>query len=471
MIIPVILAGGSGSRLWPLSRELYPKQLLTLIGKESLLQMTCRRALNITHSHKIIIVCNVQHRFLVAEQLKDFDATIEIILEPMARNTAPAVALAALHAPNDDLLILPADHLLDEKPFAEALETAEVATQQGKVATFGIKPTRAETGYGYIKAGVTTDNGAFSIEQFIEKPNLDKAKKYYKQPNYYWNSGMFLFKAHAFINELKQFQPAIYTATNNAMINAEKDLDFIRPNISDFEKSPSNSIDYAVMENTQNGVVVPLDCHWSDIGSFDALYEAETKDENCNFIKGDVFTKDVKGSYIRAENCSIAAIGLNDFVIVEASGSILIAPKDRSQDVKTVVQHLRENNSEQVISHNKVYRPWGSFKTLNEGINFKVKRITVKPGGKLSLQSHKHRSEHWVVVKGHAYAIINNIEHLLSVNQSIDIPLQAKHRLENRDDEELEIVEIQTGTYLGEDDIKRYEDYYGRCEKEALQNS
>ena len=467
MLVPVILAGGSGSRLWPLSRELFPKQLLTLIGKESLLQMTCRRALNVTNSDKIIIVCNVQHRFLVAEQLQSLNAKIEIILEPLAKNTAPAVTLAALHAPDDELLVLPADHLLDETAFKKSLKIAHTYAAQGKLATFGIQPTHPETGYGYIKAGNRLEHEAFCIDQFIEKPSAAKAEEYYKHQYYYWNSGMFLFNANTFITELKASQPDIYHAATGAMLHAKNDLDFIRPDTESFAKSPSDSIDYAVMEKTSNGVVIPLDAYWSDIGSFDALYEAETKDANHNFIKGDVITQDVTGSYIRAEHHSIAAIGLEDVVIVEASGSILVAPKNRSQDVKSIVQHLKKNNSDQVISHNKVYRPWGTFETLNEGPNFKVKRISVKPGGRLSLQSHQYRSEHWVVVKGHAHVIINNVEHLLSINQSIDIPLQAKHRLENRDDDELEIIEIQTGTYLGEDDIKRYEDYYGRCEKES----
>jgi len=467
-IIPVILSGGSGTRLWPLSRKQYPKQYLPLVGDNTMLQETILRLNGLDNLADPIIVCNADHRFLVAEQCQQVDIkNPTILLEPIGRNTAPAIAAAALQSlkVTDDavLLVLSADHVIqDVGAFHQAINIASSQAQDGKLATFGIVPTDANTGYGYIKSSADSNDGAHKVEEFVEKPDLKTAESYLEQGNYLWNSGMFMFKAATLIDELTTHSPEIVTSVNDAVDNAAQDLDFIRLNEQAFESSPSDSIDYALMEKSDNVVVIPLDAQWNDIGSWSALYDIGTKDSNGNVIQGDVFTEDTTNTYIHANHHMVATIGVQDLVIVDTPNATLIATKDKVQEVKKIVEQLQEQGREESSCHRKVYRPWGWYDSIEVGLHFQVKRLHINPGAKLSLQMHHKRAEHWVVVSGTATAI--NGEEVLTLKEgdSTYIPIGTTHGLENKANEQLEIIEVQSGTYLGEDDIVRFEDIYGR---------
>ena len=473
MIIPVIMAGGSGTRLWPFSRQFHPKQFLPLVSGETMLQQTCGRLSGIDH-HAPTFICGVDHRFTVAEQLRlgGFESSC-ILLEPVGRNTAPAVALAALQVMQDEiksdedepvLLVLAADHVIkDLKAFEEAINIALPLAQQGKLVTFGIVPQSPETGYGYIKTGNVLDHSsAMEVDEFVEKPDLETAEAYLSSGNYFWNSGMFMFKATRFLTELETQRPDILNVCKQAMMKAKSDADFIRPDAELFRICPEDSIDYAVMEKTQSAVVVPMDCGWSDVGSWSALWEVSTKDANGNTTKGDVMALDSKNCYIQSDSKLIAAVGLEGIVIVESDDAIMVADKKHVQDVKTVVAQLKEQGRSEASLHRKVYRPWGSYDSIDSGDRFQVKRIVVKPGGKLSLQLHHHRAEHWIVVSGVAKVTKGEEEFILSENESTYIPIGEAHRLENPGTIPLEMIEVQSGSYLGEDDIVRLEDSYGR---------
>ncbi len=472
MIVPVIIAGGSGTRLWPLSRQLYPKQLIDIYDENTMVQNTVLRLDGIKSIAPPIIVCNEAHRFMTAEQLRKIQVEPSaIILEPIGRNTAPAIALAALKAMENDsdpvLLILPADHVIKEPlKFHEAVESGYKFALKDLLITFGVIPSGPETGYGYIKKGQEIEAGssAAQIDRFVEKPDLDTARKYIESGNYCWNSGMFMFKASAIINEMENLAPQILKSCKDVIVSGKEDLDFFRLPIEGFEAIPSDSIDYAVMEKTTKGVVIPFDAGWSDMGSFDALWQTGAKDENLNVIKGDVLTHDVKESYICSEDHLVTAVGLERFVIVETKDAILVSPRDRVQDVKKIVKQLKDKNREEAITHRKVYRPWGCYETVDIEPRFQVKRITVKPGAILSLQKHFHRAEHWTVVSGAALVTKGEEEMLLKEDQSTYIPLGTLHRLENPGKIPLELIEVQSGSYLGEDDIVRYDDVYGRKE-------
>ena len=487
-IIPVILAGGSGTRLWPLSRELYPKQFISLYNEHSLLQNTVLRIQGIGGINPPIIVCNESHRFMTAEQLRQININpAAIILEPMGRNTAPAIALAALTAMRDMkndqkdavLLILPADHLIEEvSEFHKIILAGCEYAEKGNLVTFGIIPNSPETGYGYIKKGKTLDtlsrvsNGdasgidasinASGIEKFVEKPDLKTAEQYVKSGLYCWNSGMFIFKASTIIEELESYAPDIIKTCRLAFAGGSREPDFFRMDKALFERIPSDSIDYAVMEKTGKGIMIPFAGGWSDLGSFDSLWKTGKKDKNDNVIKGDVFLHDVKQSYISCESSLVTAVGIENFVIIETKDAILICPRNRVQDIKKIVRQLKINKRNEPIMHRKVYRPWGSYETIDVEKRFRVKRITVKPGSKISLQKHFHRAEHWTVVSGTALIIRGNEELLLKEDESTYIPLGILHRLENPGKIHLELIEIQSGSYLGEDDIVRYDDDYGR---------
>ncbi|MFT3929907.1 MAG: mannose-1-phosphate guanylyltransferase/mannose-6-phosphate isomerase [Spongiibacteraceae bacterium] len=470
MLIPVLLSGGVGSRLWPVSRELYPKQFLPLIGTSSLLLQTLQRAASIDNVSAPLVVCNDEHRFLVAEQLRLSGVkAAAILLEPEGKNTAPAVAVAALKALMLDadatLLVLPADHVIQQpKVFAEAVACGMAAAEEGYLVTFGIVPTAPETGYGYIQAGKSWRDGIFQLKQFVEKPDIDTAKRYLTSGEYVWNSGMFLMRADAYLSELEAFAPAILAAARRALDAAQTDLDFARLDKTAFATSPSDSIDYAVMEHTQKGMVIPLSCGWSDVGSWSSLWDVEAKDDEGNVLSGDVLVHDVNASYIRSESRLVAAIGVDDIVVVETSDAVLIANKDRVQDVKHIVAALKKNHRDEATSHKRVYRPWGSYESLVNANRFQVKRIVVNPGQQLSLQMHHHRAEHWIVVSGTAKVTCGDKEYLLSEDQSTYIPLGNRHRLANPGVIPLEIIEVQTGSYLGEDDIVRFQDVYGRSQ-------
>jgi mannose-1-phosphate guanylyltransferase/mannose-6-phosphate isomerase len=467
-IIPVILSGGSGTRLWPLSRKQYPKQYLPLVGDNTMLQETILRLSGLDNLADPIIICNADHRFLVAEQCQQIDITNStILLEPVGRNTAPAIAAAALQSINglDDavLLVLSADHVIqDIDAFHQAINIASQQAQEGKLATFGIVPTDANTGYGYIKASKDNTDGVYKVEEFVEKPDLETAQAYLEQGNYLWNSGMFMFKAATLIDELTAHSPEIVTSVNDAVNSAVQDLDFIRLDKQAFESSPSDSIDCALMEKSDNVVVVPLDAGWNDIGSWSALHDIGTKDSNGNVIQGDVFTEETTNTYIHANHHMVATIGVQDLVIVDTPNATLIATKDKAQEVKKIVERLQEQDREEQFYNRKVHRPWGWYDSIEAGFHFQVKRLHINPGAKLSLQMHHKRAEHWVVVSGTATAINGEDVLTLTEGASTYIPIGTTHSLENKTNEQLEIIEVQSGTYLGEDDIVRFEDIYGR---------
>jgi len=468
-VIPVILSGGSGTRLWPLSRKSYPKQLLPLTGgKYSMLQETVLRVKSLGAP---IIVANEDHRFLVAEQLQQTGTKkFDILLEPVGKNTAPAIALAAFAAleknPQAVIAVFPADHLIaDQKAFHAALQVAIHAAQENQLVTFGIVPNQPETGYGYIRAAKTNNrkkNPGYRIQEFVEKPDLATAKRYLKNGNYYWNSGMFVFKASVFLAELEKHNPAILKSCRLAFEKAKVDLDFVRIDKAAFATSPEDSIDYAVMEKTANAVMVPLDAGWSDLGSWSSVWDVMEKDNNNNVIVGDVIANDCSNSLFFAEDHLIAAIGVDDLVVIDTSDALLISRKDRVQDVKKIVDQMKASKRSEHLIHRRVYRPWGSYEGIGEGKRYQVKRIIVKPGASLSLQMHHRRAEHWVVVVGTAQVQRGQEQILLGENESIYIPLGEKHRLSNPGKLPLELIEVQSGKYLGEDDIVRFEDHYGR---------
>ena len=467
-MIPVILSGGIGSRLWPLSRGMYPKQLLPLVDDDkSLLQQTVDRGVMVAADEQPIVVCNEQHRFMVAEQLQQNDRLATIILEPEGKNTAPAIALAAHQAMLDGrdpmLLVMPADHVIGYGDgFYSAVQAASKLAEQGKLVTFGVVPTHAETGYGYIKAGEPFLQG-FSIEEFVEKPMHDQAQAYLDEGGYFWNGGIFLFYASVYLRELSELAPQVYTACLKAIQNAKQDLDFLRVDAESFAASSSISIDYAVMERTSSAAMVSLDAGWNDIGSWSALWDISEKDTQGNATRGDVVLVDTSNSHIFAESKLVATLGVDNLVIVQTDDAILITDRTRSQDVKLVVERLSTSDRHQTDHHRKVYRPWGWYDSIDAGERFQVKRIMVKPGAKLSVQMHNYRAEHWVVVSGEAEVLNGDDTFILKENESTYIPIGVTHSLANPSQSTpLEIIEVQSGSYLGEDDIVRFDDQYGR---------
>lgn len=463
-IQPVILSGGSGTRLWPLSREAYPKQFLPLAGELTMLQATWQRVAPLA-ARGPLVIANEEHRFVAAEQLQQVGAEpAAIILEPVGRNTAPAIAVAALEATRDGadalLLVLPSDHVItDEAAFRSAVQAAASAADAGKLVTFGIVPTGPETGYGYIKAA--DGQGVRAVERFVEKPDLETATGYVSSGQYYWNSGMFLFKASRYLQELERFQPEMLASSRQAWQQARRDADFTRLDKDAFTAVPSDSIDYAVMEKTADAVVIPLDAGWNDVGSWTALRDVSQQDGDGNAHQGDVIAIDCRNTYAYAQRL-VALVGLDDVIVVETDDAVLVGKADRMQEVKTVVAKLKAEGRSEATWHRKVYRPWGAYDSIDNGERFQVKRITVKPGGTLSLQMHHHRAEHWIVVSGTAEVTRGSEVILLSENQSTYIPLGVTHRLRNPGKLPLELIEVQSGSYLGEDDIVRFEDTYGR---------
>jgi mannose-1-phosphate guanylyltransferase/mannose-6-phosphate isomerase len=467
MLVPVILSGGAGTRLWPLSRELYPKQLLPLISKQTMLQETVLRLQGLDIAAPTV-VANEAHRFLVAEQLREIGCTPRsIVLEPEGRNTAPAIALAAhaaLAADEGDslLLVLPADHLIrDVAAFHAAIEVATNAARDGALVTFGIVPDRPETGYGYIRRGLPLGE-TYRIAEFVEKPDLARAQSYVASGEYYWNGGMFLFRARRYLEELERFAPDIASVCRTSFASARRDLDFTRIDAAVFESCRSESIDYAVMEKTEDAIVVPLDAGWSDIGSWSSLHEACEHDAYGNALRGDVIVEDTHDSYIYSESRLVATVGLRDHVVVETKDAVLVAPKNRVREVRKLVDRLKADRRYEHALHREVFRPWGSYDSIDTGQRFQVKRLVIKPGGLLSLQLHHHRAEHWVVVTGTARITRGDETFLLEENQSTNIPVGVRHRIENPGRIPLHIIEVRSGTYLGEDDIVRFDDLYGR---------
>lgn len=460
MLLPVIMAGGSGTRLWPLSRTLYPKQFLSLNSSMTMLQETLRRLEKVDHSPALVI-CNESHRFIVAEQLrKEGLHHSGILLEPEGRNTAPAVALAALQAKatgaDPVLLVLAADHeIQDEDHFTQAIIEAERFANEGKLVTFGIVPTAPETGYGYIKTGEKLNGEGYRVAAFVEKPELALATKYLADGGYLWNSGMFMFKASVFLEELERFRPDILAACEKSLANSKHDLDFIRLDSDEFKYCPEESIDYAVMENTAEAVVVPLDAKWSDVGSWSALWEISAKDENGNAVRGDVLLQDASGSYLYSQHRLIGAVGVKDLVVVETKDAVLVAHKDKVQQVKNIVAQLKEKNRSEYLQHREIFRPWGSHDTIAEGQRYQVKHVIVMPGQITAKQIHYHRTEHWVVVSGTAKVHLEDKTYLVSENESTYIPVGVPHAIENPGKIALEIIEVRSGVYLEEDDVIR----------------
>lgn len=467
MLLPVIMAGGAGSRLWPLSRQLNPKQFLALADNVTMLQATIARLDGVVHGVPCLI-CNEQHRFLAAEQLRQMGLeAAQILLEPEGRNTAPAIALAALHATaqGDDpiLLVLAADHLIRDVPaFHESIQVALPLAEAGKLVTFGIVPTHPETGYGYIQRGVGLDEHSFAVARFVEKPDFETANAYVDSGEYFWNSGMFMFRASRYLDELKRFQPAMFEACREALVKGEQDMHFIRVDREAFVACPQDSIDYAVMEKTESAAMVALDAGWSDIGSWSALWDVSSKDEHGNVLRGDVLSESTQRSLVYAENRLVATVGVDNLVIVETKDAVLVAHKDAVQDVKKIVEQIKMQGRNEHFNHREVYRPWGVYDSIDNGERYQVKRITVRPGAKLSVQMHHHRAEHWIVVSGTAKVTNGEKTYLVTENQSTFIPIGQVHALENPGKIPLELIEVQSGSYLGEDDIVRFEDRYGR---------
>lgn len=462
MLIPVILAGGTGSRLWPLSRALYPKQFHALFSEHSLLQETLLRAARVTEA-KPIIVCNEEHRFLVAEQCRAIGVAWDrIILEPEGRNTAPAIGLAALAAPADaTLLVLPSDHLIqDQAGFAAAVNEAVTAAGQGGLVTFGVQPDRPETGYGYIRAA-GDGAGARPVQAFVEKPDAQTAESYLASGDYFWNSGMFVLNADAYLAALDQFAPAMSDPLRASHESGAVDLDFFRPG-EQFLDCPSDSIDYAVMEKTEDAWMVPASFDWSDVGSWAAILDASEKDAMGNHTSGDVVCVDTENSFVQANRRLVGTLGVRDLIVVETADAVLVADRNQVQGVKTLVDRLKSSNREEHVTHREVFRPWGSYEGVEQGDRYQVKRIRVKPGERLSLQMHHHRAEHWIVVRGTAEVTRGEDTFMLAENESTYIPLGVTHRLANPGRLPLELIEVQVGAYLGEDDIVRFEDVYGR---------
>jgi mannose-1-phosphate guanylyltransferase/mannose-1-phosphate guanylyltransferase/mannose-6-phosphate isomerase len=470
-IHPVILSGGSGTRLWPLSRAAYPKQLMPLVSDGSLLQETVQRVGDQGRFAAPLLICNDEHRFMVAEQLhQDGVVPDRIVLEPVARNTAPAAAAAAVLLAADDpdalMLLLPSDHHIgDTARFLAAVDAAAAAARQGALVTFGMAAERPETGYGYIRRGAALAgaDGCFQVDRFVEKPDLATAQSYLDDGHFAWNSGMFLFKAAQLIAEMERHAPAVVAAARAAVAKAVTDLDFVRLDASAFADAPSISIDYAVMEKTDHAAVVPAEMGWTDVGSWGALWDIAARDGDGNTLIGDVIATDSRNSYVRGDGRLIAVVGVEDLIVVDTADALLVAPRAKAQEVKAVVDRLKAAGRSEQLHHRRVYRPWGSYESVDAGERFQVKRLTVKPGGRLSLQKHAKRAEHWVVVSGTATVTRGNEEFDLTENQSTYIPVGTVHRLENRTSEPVHLIEVQSGSYLGEDDIVRLDDQYGRA--------
>ena len=466
MIIPIILAGGSGTRLWPLSRKIHPKQFISLVNETSLFQDTLTRLPK--EALDPIVICNEDHRFLVAEQAREINVTLNsIILEPIGRNTAPAIALAAIKVLNDFenpiLIVLAADHKIENKSaFHDAIKIAHKLAENNKLVTFGIIPQSAETGYGYIEIEKKDKAEYFDIKSFVEKPNKKNAINFLNSGNYLWNSGMFMFNASIYLSELNKFEPEILTSCKKSLSNEFKDLEFIRIDKKEFCKSPNQSIDYAVMEKTNKAKVVPLDAGWSDVGSWDALMDSKIKDSLGNVVEGDITLDQVKNSYLYSTSRLVAASNIADLIVIDTQDALLVTTRDNSLSIKNIVKKLKKNKRTEIENHRKVYKPWGYYDSIDTGYNFQVKRILVNPGAKLSLQKHLHRAEHWVVVSGVAKITCGKKIYNLEKNQSTYIPKGEIHRLENIENYPLEIIEVQTGNYLGEDDIIRLKDDYQR---------
>lgn len=469
-LLPVIMAGGSGTRLWPLSRELHPKQFLPLVDEKSMLQATLARltALPVTLP---IVICNEAHRFLAAEQLRELNLLNQnVILEPTGRNTAPAVALAALHATRNGadplLLVLAADHAIqNEEAFRQAVVEALPHAIQGRLVTFGIIPNSPETGYGYIRQGEELIDGGFKVSAFIEKPERSEAENYLASGEYLWNSGMFLMRASQYLSELNHYRPDILKSCQEAIETPTQDMDFIRINRNAFAGCPAESIDYAVMEKTDSAVVIPIEVGWSDVGAFSSLWDLLPKNSDGNVVRGDVITSNSRDNLLFSENALVVTVGVDNLVVVQTKDAILVASRDKVQEVKNIVAELKSLNRVEHKLHRQVYRPWGYFDCVDASKRYQVKRITVAPGARLSLQMHHHRAEHWIVVNGTGRVTLNNQEQMLTENESIYLPIGSQHALENPGKIPLELIEVQVGSYLGEDDIVRFEDLYGRLEK------
>jgi len=476
MLIPVILSGGSGTRLWPLSRKTQPKQLLRLIDEHSLIQHTALRSSKLPETTDPLIVCNQDHYFMISEQLAEIGIQpFDMLLEPFGKNTAPAIALGAMRIKalvggNPVLLVMPADHLIkSDKLFANAVNNGIGAAKTGKLLTFGVKPTLPHTGYGYIQTETTLSNNVCPVSQFIEKPTIDQAKEYIEGENFYWNSGIFMFSADTYLRELKEHALDIYTACEKALFAATITKKYCRIDSNLFSECREDSIDYAVMEKTKQAALVPMESDWTDLGDWNAMADAHDADRHNNVIKGDVITDNVSNSYLYSEGRVLAALGIKDQIVIETEDALLVAHKDYAQNVKGIVSQLHQKNYKAADTHNKVHRPWGYYETLALSKNFQVKRITIKPGAKISLQMHHHRAEHWVVVDGSAEVTRNNEVYALEKNESTYIPVGTKHRLTNSGNNPLIVIEVQSGDYLGEDDIVRFDDAYGREVKDITQ--